>query len=121
MIPAELKIDIYLEAKKNFPNAQFFIIDRSIDELNNLINSNKGKIKRNAELSLKILKEQQAVKINKLITKKYKGNVDDIILHVSKKHNFAVATQDKELKKRFKKNNLKIIILRQKKYLRLIE
>ena len=58
------------------------------------------------------------LKKNKVKILKTKSNkrVDDLIIETAKK-GYAVATQDKALKQRLKRQNIKVITLRQKKYL----
>lgn len=43
--------------------------------------------------------------------------VDDLIIETAKNNKYAVATQDKLLKQRLKKEGIEVVTLRQKKYL----
>ena len=93
---AENKIDCYEELKGN----ELFILDKAIKELEKL---KKGK------LALLILKKKKI----KTIKTNSKRSVDDLLVE---KKQYAVATQDIELKKRLKTR--KIFTIRQKKYIK---
>lgn len=79
------------------------IIDKTIDEL-------KGK--KLERLALTFLKKEN---INQIKTNRIK-TVDNLILNIVDK-NTAVATQDKDLKRELKNKDIRIITIRQKKYL----
>jgi|SRR3989344_1121313 len=77
------------------------IIDKTVDELKN---------KKLGKLALQIIKG-----FNIIETKKDK-DVDELIFKLEK-DNIIVATQDKELKKKLKREKIPVITIRQKKYL----
>jgi len=108
MIPFQFKIDIISEINRicNF-KYELKIIDKTLDELENLN-------KKEARAAIKLIKIRE---IKEIKTKKNKI-VDDLILGLTDK-NIVVATQDKELKRRLKEKNIPLIVLRQKKYLKL--
>jgi len=81
---------------------QLYVLDNILDELEKL-----KKRKKEINLILRLLKRN---KVNTLKAKK--PNADDAL--VAEK-NYAIATQDKELKQRLK--GKKIITIRQKKYI----
>ena len=101
----KFKVSIFSEFKRicDFPYT-LCILDKTLEEL-------KGKKEENLVIGL--IKN----KVKKIKTKKDKS-VDDLLMEL--KENFILATQDKELKKRAKKKNLKLITIRQKKYLIMI-
>ncbi len=104
---AKLKIDFSLEISKILDTSfKLFIIDKTIDELQG---------KKYEKLVKAII---EAEKISFIETKKDKS-VDDLILE-NVNENTIVATQDQELKRRLKNKGIKIITIRQKKYLVLI-
>jgi len=82
---------------------KIYILDKSIKELEKL----------KANLALKFIK----VKNISLIKTKSSRNVDDLLLTFK---DDIIATQDKELKKSLKQKHIKIMIIRQKKYLKVI-
>lgn len=106
LIPAQFKVDIYSELANN----QLFILDKTIDELKKIQKQQSLKHKKAAKLTLDLIK---AKKVKIIKTKK--GKVDDLIVEIAKKNKYAVATQDKALKQRLKRQNIKVITLRQKK------
>ena len=92
-----------------------FIIDKTIDELDNIISTQPGKAKSDAKLAKAILQNKSIPLIK---TKKDKI-VDELILEVADKDTI-VATTDAELKQRLKEKSIPVVVIRQKKYLSLI-
>jgi rRNA-processing protein FCF1 len=113
MIPASLEVDIFSELERicDF-QYELFIVDKTIDELSKIQESQKGKHKRAASLAMMLIEQK---KIKSLKTPE--GHTDDVILALAKEKSHIVATQDMEFKKKLKENNIPIIFLRQKKYL----
>lgn len=111
LIPAQFHVDIFSEIERicDF-SYSLNVLDKTLDELNNIIEKQRGKHKQAALLALKLLK---AKKVKVIKTKKDKY-VDDILVDLAKEKETLIATQDTELKKRLKNS---IITLRQKKYL----
>ena len=114
LIPAQFNVDIFSEIERicDFPY-QLCIIDKTLSELDSIIENQRQKYKNSAKLALKLLKSK-AVKIIKTKKDKY---VDDLIFDLAENADIIIATQDKELKKRLKNP---IITLRQKKYLKIM-
>jgi rRNA-processing protein FCF1 len=81
------------------------IIDKTINEL-------ESKNTPNARAAIKLIE----IRKFKLIKTKKDKIVDDLILEEVKEEDF-VATQDKKLKKRLKEKQIKVITIRQKKYI----
>lgn len=92
---------------------ELIIPQQILDELKQISQEKKKKIRdrESALVALEFLKSQ------KKTIKKEKGNADDVILIIAKKENVAIASMDKELTRRAKKENIKIVKIRQKKYL----
>lgn len=116
LIPGQFKIDIFTEIRclVDF-QYRFFIIDKTIDELNKIIEDKNTKVKDReyAKIGLELIKLNKIGKIKS--DKKY---VDDAIVEKADKDS-VVATSDKELKKRLKKKGVKIIFLKKKQVLAL--
>ena len=91
--------------------------------MKNIIKTQKGKHSSAAKLALSLLKKYpiKTIKTEKHINRTKPLSkipyVDDIILDFAVKGDYIVATQDKELKEKLKKQGIKTINLRQKKYL----
>ena len=82
-----------------------YIIDKTLDELKKVNNLN-------ARAALKLIE----LKKFKIIKTKKDKIVDDLILEKATKED-RVATQDKKLKKKLKEKQIKVITVRQKKYI----
>ncbi|MEA3513926.1 MAG: nucleotide-binding protein [Nanoarchaeota archaeon] len=116
LIPAQFKVDIYSEIEKlaDF-RYELNILDKSIDELNKIAQEQKGKVKRDVKLVLSMVEQKiRQGKISIIDTPGDDRLVDDIIVSLEKD---IVATQDIGLQKRLKAKKVKIISMRQKKYL----
>lgn len=114
LIPAQFKVDIFSEIERicNF-NYKLYILDKTIGELGNIIEKQRGKNKDAAKLALKLIKIK---KIN--IIKTWENlTTDNLIIKKADKKEFIVSTQDKFLKKQLKIKNTPLIVLRQKKRL----
>jgi len=113
LIPYQFKVDIFSEIERicDF-KYELRIIDKTVDELNKIIKEQKGKHKEAARFALVLIEKRKIKKIN---TKEI-IDVDSLLLT---QKGAIVATQDAELKRRLKKSNIKVITLRQKKYLTL--
>jgi len=114
LIPAQFRVDIFSEIERicNF-NYKLHILDRTIEELDSIIEKQKGKSKDAAKLALKLIK----LKKISIIKTKEKLATDRLIIKTANKKEFIVATQDKFLKKQLKTENTALIVLRQKKRL----
>lgn len=106
------KIDFFSEIRRicDF-NYELCIVDKSVDELKSIIEKG-GKDGLFAKIVLQMIKKFNISLIN-TVESKY---VDDLIIENSGK-DVIVATQDINLKKRLKENNVQVIFIRQKKYL----
>ena len=114
LIPAQFRVDIFSEIERicNF-NYKLYILDRTIEELDSIIETQRGKNKEAAKLALKLVK----LKKISIIKTKEKLATDRLIIKTANKKEFIVATQDRFLKKQLKTENTALIVLRQKKRL----
>jgi len=112
MIPGHFGIDIFEELQKrlDFP-FKVYVLRQTLDELESIIKKGSGKDKTAARIAEQLIKTQN---IN--IIDYGEDYVDDTLVKLSEQ-DYIIATQDKELKARIKH---KKIILRQKKYLKLV-
>lgn len=108
MIPGKFKVDVFEELKK-FGKPKFFTLSSVVKELENL-SSGKGKNSKYARIGLQLLEKNNV----KIIASD--GETDNEILKTAEQ-GFVVCTQDKELRKRLVSNGIKVVFLRQKKYL----
>ena len=111
------KYKLWDELERVYGKYKLLILPEVVYELDKLSKKDKkGKNKEHALLALEFIK-----KIEKKI-KKRKGYADNSIIktaYMLKKinKNFIIATMDRELMKKLKKQNIKILTIRQKKYL----
>jgi len=104
-IPFEFKVDIYSELERIIDEKyELFFPDICLNELKKL---KFGEVAK--DLMLK-----KGVKILPL---EKKGSVDETLINFAKENGYAIATQDKELRKKALKYNIPIIILRSKSHL----
>lgn len=111
MVPFQFNIDIIDELEKALPSYKLTTPIFVINELKGLKRNNKGKIRLNADLALKLANSSN-IEI-KDISLENNETVDDALLRVSE----VLATNDIELKKRARKKGITVAYLRQKKYI----
>ena len=111
MVPFQFNVDVITELEKLLPSYKLTTPSFVINELKGLKNNNKGKIRLNADLALKLANSSK-VEI-KDISLLENETVDDALLRVSE----VLATNDIELKKRAKDKGITVAYLRQKKYI----
>lgn len=111
MVPFQFNVDIIDELEKALPSYKLTTPIFVIYELKGLKRNNKGKIRLNADLALKLANSSN-IEI-KDISLENNETVDDALLRVSE----VLATNDIELKKRARKKGITVAYLRQKKYI----
>ena len=111
MVPFQFNVDIITELEKILPSYKLTTPSFVINELKGLKKNNKGKIRLNANLALKLANSSK-IEI-KDISLLENETVDDALLRVSE----VLATNDIELKKRAKAKGITIVYLRQKNYI----
>ena len=106
----ELKIDIFAEIARvcDFPYT-LFILDRTLEEVENLIKSSLLSKRQVAKWALQLIKIK---KIQILPTHDLRS-VDDILVDMD---GSIVATNDVVLKRRLRQKGMQILTIRQKKY-----
>ncbi|MBN1377118.1 hypothetical protein JW949_02155 [Candidatus Woesearchaeota archaeon] len=114
LIPEQFNVDIFKEIDRiiNYPYG-LYIVEGTEKELEKIKKEGNQKDKRAVNIALKLI-EQKNLKTHPDSDKKTEDSVDDLIVEKARDY---VATQDKELKKRLKKKKIRIITLKQKKYL----
>ena len=118
LIPGELGIDIFSEIQRIMDEPyEICVLDKTLEELQAIISRSKGKDSFNAKLGF-IMVKQKSLKTIKSSAHDY---TDKAITEFARKQpdKVIVATQDKELKKALQKIPVRIIVLKQKKYLSL--
>jgi hypothetical protein len=117
LIPGEKGIDIFSEIERILSEPyDLCVIDKTVDELDKIVEKSSKKNEGfNAKLGIILLK-QKNLKTLKSFSEEY---ADRAIVEYAKKNaeKVIVATQDKELKEQLKKIPVRVIQLRQEKYL----
>ncbi|WP_292605387.1 PIN domain-containing protein, partial [Methanobrevibacter sp. UBA188] len=111
MVPFQFNVDIITELEKILPSYKLTTPSFVINELKGLKKNNKGKIRLNANLALKLANSSK-IEI-KDISLLENETVDDALLRVSE----VLATNDIELKNRAKNKGITVAYLRQKRYI----
>ncbi len=113
LVPGQFSVDIFSEIDRlmDFPY-QLEVLKGTLPELKKINDTGSTKDKMAAKLAVVLIKQKGL----KMVANYSTDNVDDSIVRLANKDTY-VATQDKELKSRLKKKGVKIITLRQKKYL----
>ena len=111
MVPFQFNVDVIDELEKVLSSYKLTTPIFVINELKCLKKNNKGKIRLNADLALKLANSSN-IEI-KNISLENNETVDDALLRVSE----VLATNDIELKNRAKKRGITVAYLRQKKYI----
>lgn len=117
LIPFYFGVDIFSEIDRICPFAyRLVMLSPSIRELEEIETNQRGKSKKAAAMARALLNAKPVT-----IQETDEGHVDDIIVKTARPGSDIVATQDKGLRKRLREHGVARIVLRQKKYLQLIE
>lgn len=115
LIPGKFGVDIFTQIKELLNERHdIYVFKRTKDELQSIIHQNNKKDSFNAKLGYVMIEQKNLKTLKSSIF-----HVDDAILSYATKNKdkTIVATHDKELIKKLKKIPVKIINLKQKKYL----
>jgi rRNA-processing protein FCF1 len=114
LIPGQFRVDIFSEVERIMQEPfEFCVVEKSMEELNNLTIKGKEADRFSAKLGL-VLAIQKNLK--RLPCSKEDKTADDSIVSYAN-NDVVVATQDKALRDRVREKGGRIIGLRQKKYL----
>lgn len=110
MIPGEFRVDI-LSDLLNLGYTEIFTLDLVVTELSKLAVGSAKKA-RSARIGLEFIRKGQIV-----VLKAEEGYADDEIVRLAKTKKYVACTQDKGLINRLKRERLRYVTLRHKKYL----
>ena len=105
----ELKIDVFYEIKKMLGNVEFIIVKQTLYELDK-ISERKGGEAKKAQFAKSVLKVKE-FKVEDVDAE----NCDEALLKIS--GDAVIATNDSALRKKIRKNNGKVIFIRQRKFI----
>ena len=111
-IPSQFTLDIFEEMKKII-NRSFepIVLSSTLKELKGIQQSASQKIKKQVTVALELASRCRRIDIEK----DQKESYDDVILRVTQKKGWCVATNDRILRKKLREKNIPIIYLRQKR------
>jgi len=117
LLPGQFMIDIFTQIEEimQYP-FELCIIDKTLKELKLVLETGNTRDKRAAKMALLLIKQKGLKTLHSFSQK----GVDDLIV-AKAGPNVYVATQDKELKQRLKEKSIKIVTLKQKKYIKFEE
>jgi len=116
----QFRIDIFQELNRIMDQKYTVcIIDKTVQELEKLINKSGLSDRRAAKFALSVIKKKDLKIIRTEDSAIGKDeSVDDLLVKLE--DDCIVATQDKNLKKRLKEAGIKVITIRQKKHLTMV-
>ena len=124
LTPSTLNVDIYKQLKINFPNSfELVVLSAIFTELEEKIKRypRKTKLKQEYQLCRAILEQQKYTLIQ--CERQHSGKlVDDLLLEYAissfkQGKNVYIATNDKELRSKCRYNKIKVVFVRQNKFL----
>jgi rRNA-processing protein FCF1 len=111
MVPGQFRADIYSQLRLN-GRAELYAVDLSVQELEKIAGG-RGRNGANARLALKLMKKEgvKIVKSGKIT------DADEAIRRIARREGMVVCTADKRLKFELERRDIRVVSLRQKKYL----
>ena len=113
-IPSQFHVDIFEELNKLL-NRRInpILLSSTYQELSRIAKRGPPKTRKNAMIALKLAEKCKIVPVER----RPKETYDDVIVRVAKEWKCPVATNDKQLKTRLRKEHVPTIFLRQRAYL----
>lgn len=111
-LPFQRRIDVVESIKSLIPNVEILVPDFIISELEKISVKEKT-----ARMALKFIDENEDIDV--FWTGLNPKNIDSALLSLGEEHKAVIATNDKKLRVRLKKNGIKSVFLRQNSVLSL--
>ena len=112
LIPLRFGVDVFTEADEVLNDlTEFYVSSRVLDEINLLRKNARPSLDKELLFALKMT--EQCV----LIEDESEIEVDDSLIQLAKKDDMVLGTTDSELRKRARGEGVKVIYLRQRRYL----
>ncbi|PKP54406.1 MAG: nucleotide-binding protein [Candidatus Altiarchaeales archaeon HGW-Altiarchaeales-3] len=113
MIPGQFKIDVFTEIERIIPDYELLTLSGIMLELKKVgETARKGRDKISAKIAIQIVENK--AKENKIKISESSGDVDEFIVKFAVENGAVVCTNDKELKRKLRDQNVRIIHLRSK-------
>ncbi len=115
-VPAQFNVDIFEELERVINQKhELVILSATYKELQKIAKDRGTKLSRQAELALRLAQKCRQISVEKRDLESH----DDVIVRVASERTWIVATNDRVLRRRLRKNNVPVIYLRQKSRLSL--
>ena len=114
LIPLRFGVDVFVEAEEALNDlTRFYVSSRVIDEIKILRKDAKPSFEKQLLFALKMAEQCTLIKDTS------ETQVDDSLIQLAKRENMVLGTTDSELRKKARIEGVKVIYLRQKRYLNL--
>ncbi len=109
----ENKKDVFDFAEVVIPDAEFFVLDKTYDELNKIFKKKpqKTKLIKKYLQKLELIKKIKKIFVSDEINNRCR-NVDNLLVYYS--NEYLIYTNDKELKQRIKNKKRRVLTLKEK-------
>lgn len=112
MIPLRFGVDVFTVADDALNDiTSFYVSTRVIDEINLLKRDAKPGFEKELLFALKMAEQYE------IITDDSETPVDDSLIQLAKKNDMVIGTTDSELRKKARREGVKVLYLRQRRYL----
>lgn len=114
LVPHQFRIDIFGEIEELLEFPHTYVVPSGVKKELEKLAEGKGSEGAAARLGLKILRERECTEVES------RGNVDSWIRKYAKKENAIVATNDRELRNKLKKDGVEVVLLHSKSRLGIV-
>ena len=112
LIPVRFKVDIFTESQNAVNDVvEFYVSSRVLDEMQILMDRSKGTFVRELKLAEKLAENCTVIKDDS------RTRVDQSLIDLATREGMMIGTADSELRKKARKASVKVVYLRQKRYL----
>jgi hypothetical protein len=117
LAPHRFHVDIFSETEIALSEkVEFAVTNTVMDEIEKLIRESNPKFKRELLLAKTLARQCKIIDVDL----KPGESVDDSLIRVAKENNFIVATSDTKLRKKLRKEGVRTLALRQRRYIELL-
>ena len=112
LIPVRFKVDIFIESQNAVNDViEFYVSSRVMDEIQILKERSKGAFVRELKLAERLAENCTVIKDDS------RTRVDQSLINLATREGMMIGTADSELRQNARKAGVKVVYLRQKRYL----
>ena len=112
LIPLRFGVDVFVEAEEALNDlSEFYVSSRVVDEIKLLRKDAKPSFDKELLFALKMIEQCNVIEDTS------ETLVDDSLIELARKNNLVIGTTDSELRKKARMEGVKVIYLRQRRYL----